>query len=154
MYDIDCHIIIHKAPQWKIDRCLASLEGQSVNLHLVKGEDEYPPYKGRARGFSMGSAPYVCYADHDDWVEPGAFELLNANLGSDLVYGWENVVREGKVLGIGKSIHHLFCLKRGLDLDYSKEWVDVLRKQHSLSTTKIDKVLYNWEVRGGPHGLG
>jgi len=152
MFDIDCHIIIHKEPQWKIDRCLASLEGQPVNLHFVAGEDgDFPPFKGRAKGFAMGAAPYVCFTDPDDWVEPNAFELLNANLGAaDVVYGWEMVWRDGKVIDIATAPHHVFVVARALELDLSGGFRGLNTRQ--LSEKCLPAALYNWDITGGRYG--
>ena len=152
MHDIDCHIIIHKEPQWKIDRCMASFDGQAVNVHLVEGEDEpRGPRKGRLKGFAMGSAPYLCYADPDDWIEPNAFGLLNANLGQyDLIHGWENVVCGRKIVGCNKGPHHLFVLRRGLSVDYADEALST----DGVPAQKIfviESVLYNWDI-GGRYG--
>lgn len=150
MFDIDCHIIIHKEPQWKIDRCLASLEGQPVNLHLVEGKEEYPPCAGRAKGFAMGSAPYITYIDPDDWVEPGAFALLNENLGVDLLFGKERVWNRGSVLAEQGSVHHLFVLKRGFGFD------PTCGPKFAFNPCKdkkfLDVVLYNWDLDGGRYG--
>lgn len=153
MFDIDCHIIIHKEPKWKIDRCLASLEGQPVNLHFVAGEDgDFPPFKGRAKGYAIGSAPYVCFADPDDWVEPNAFELLNANLGADLVYGKERVWRGSAVIDKSDSIHHLYATKRALNLDLSGEFRSINKHRRNMTRTFISQFLYNWDITGGRYG--
>ena len=150
MHDIDCHIIIHKEPQWKIDRCMASFDGQAVNVHLVQGEDEYPPFKSRVKGFALGSAPYVCYADPDDWVEPNAFEILNTNLGADFIRGTERVWKDGKVLSTSSATHHLFVVKRGFGFDSSC----ASRFPYTKFENKrlLADVLYNWDLTGGRYG--
>ena len=152
MFDIDCHIIIHKEPRWKIDRCLSSLQGQPVNLHFVVGEDERPPFKGRAKGFAMGCAPYVCYVDPDDWVEPNCFARLTENLGPDVVHGWERIVRDGKELGLNSSYHHAFAIKRGIDIPYELQIMAVLPYEKRLKIKEIPEVLYTWDLTGGRYG--
>jgi len=150
---IDCFMIIYKEPSWKIDRCLSSLEGQSVNLHIIQGEEEYPPFKGRAKGFNTGTAPYVTYVDPDDWVEPNAIEILLNNLGNyDVVYGSENVVRDGKIITKDNSIHHLYVTKRNLPIDYSREGIGVQLQDRYLSILKLKDTLYNWDITGKQHG--
>lgn len=150
MHDLDCHIIIHKEPQWKVDRCLASLEDQPVNLYFVEGVEERPVYQGRAKGFAMGSASYVTCVDPDDWVEPGAVEKLMPYIGNhDLVHGWERVVREGKPIGVNRLPHHLYILKRGLDIDYSGQHRSL---RDVASRFVVPEILYNWDITGGIYG--
>lgn len=152
MFDIDCHIIIHKEPHWKIDRCMASFDGQAVNVHLVEGIDgDFPPFIGRAKGFAMGTAPYVCFADPDDWIEPDAFELLNAHLGeADVVHGFENIWDEGRIVQREGSLHHLYTVRRDIGIDLSGGF----RAKFPKCTTHklIDSVTYNWDITGGRYG--
>jgi len=145
VHDIDVHIIHHKEPQWLLDRCIASMDGQPVNIHIVKGINEWPPFKGRALGFSKGSAKYVSYVDPDDVVLPGCFEKLLQYVGADLVWGNEGVVIEdgGETVHTNKSPHHAFLLKRGLDLDYSGSFRDVVNN-HTLSRAHLDETVYIW----------
>ena len=94
---IDVHILTHNEPQWQIDRCLESLKDEPINLHIVHGFDEWPPYQGRALGFSKGTAPYVSYVDPDDYIVPGAFTKLLAVIESgdyDAAHGWEVTIRK------------------------------------------------------------
>ncbi len=102
----------------------------------------------------MGSAPYVCYADADDWIAPGAFDLLSAELdGHDLVFGIEAVVKNGIKVDENRWPHHLFVVRRGLDISYgalTKQ--DVMHKLHTLKTRYIPQTVYYWDVSGGRYG--
>lgn len=71
---IDVHLITHNEPQWQLDRCLDSLKEEPIHLHIVQGFDEWPPNRGRALGYSKGTAPYVSYVDPDDTIETGWHE--------------------------------------------------------------------------------
>ena len=122
---IDVHIIKFDEPQWQIDRCLESLKDEPVTLHIVQGFYEWPPYQGRALGYSKGTAPYVSYVDPDDYLVPGAFTKLLTAIESgdyDAAYGWEVVIRNGVQCNTVKSAHHAFVLRRGLPIDYSSSW--------------------------------
>jgi hypothetical protein len=146
MYDIDLHIIHYKEPQWLFDRCLASLEGQPVNIHIVEGIEEFPPISGRRKGFATGTAKYCSFVDPDDIVEPGAFQkLLDAIGDNDVAYGNERIViREGSVT-LSNTIHHAYLIKRGLEfIDYSLDTVDVIKKSQFLKIVHVNEVLYTW----------
>ena len=114
MYAIDVHIITHGEPQWMLDRCLKSLEGQPVNIHLVEGFTEFPPEKGRALGLSKGSAPYISWVDPDDWCEPDMYKRLLdliETTGAEIVYCWEYVYLDDKVV-VNTKPHHGIVAKR------------------------------------------
>lgn len=79
---LDVHILIHPStPDEWIARCVDSVReakeraGFEVDIHKlgVRG-----PHIGhdRARGYALGSHPYVTSVDDDDWLEPDAFAVL------------------------------------------------------------------------------
>ena len=147
MNKIDVHLITHNEPQWQIDRCLESLKDEPVTLHIVQGFYEWPPYQGRALGYSKGTAPYVSYVDPDDYLVPGAFTKLLTAIESgdyDAAYGWERIIKKGQLDKVAKTPHHAFVLKRGLPIDYSSEW-RVFIDRHGIKRNRIimvNEVLY------------
>lgn len=74
---IDVHVAL--SPEYKDfhNECLASLEGQPVNVFTLPG---VPHNIGAARraGYKLGSSEWVSFVDDDDRVLPGAFERINA----------------------------------------------------------------------------
>lgn len=71
---VDTHILVHhgaKHPDW-LDQCLASLESEPTNVLLVRSTETNIGAL-RALAFQLGTAPYVCFVDDDDYVRPGAF---------------------------------------------------------------------------------
>ena len=118
-------MIIYNESNCQIDRCLQSLKNEPINLHFVEGKKEWPPFEGRAKGFAMGSAPYVGYVDSSDTIVPGAFQKLVGaiQLGDyDAAYGWESAIHKGVFLEEHREPHHGFILKRNLQIDYSQEF--------------------------------
>lgn len=82
MHPIDVHILTmpDSNREW-LSRCIKSLDGEPVNLHIlpgVKGDIA----AGRMAGFAMGSAPYVSWVDHDDAVMPGIFSDIIWQIGN------------------------------------------------------------------------
>jgi hypothetical protein len=138
MFDIDVHIIHYLEPQWMLDRCLASLEGQPVNIHIIKGVEEWPPFKGREKGFAAGTAKYCSYVDPDDEVMPGAYENLIQYDGYNLVWGNELIYSGEKVVEF-KGIHHAYLVKRDLPIDHCGEFRTV---RHLVNKKHIDRILY------------
>ena len=71
---VDTHVILMPDTQrnwW--EECRGSLEGESINLHIVKGVKGHIG-KGRVEGFNRGTSPYISYVDPDDLVIKGAFQ--------------------------------------------------------------------------------
>ena len=94
----DLHVIVcpFSNPVW-VDELKADLRGQPINLHLpgcVLGNVG----ASRAAGFSMGTAEYVSFADHDDRILPGAVSACIAALDADsrlgAVFTGEQVVND------------------------------------------------------------
>lgn len=76
---IDVHVLVHHGlarPAW-LDRCLASLENEPVNVLLVHDDDTHIG-AARARAFAACAAPFCAVVDDDDYVAPGAFDACLA----------------------------------------------------------------------------
>lgn len=143
---VDIHIIIYQEPQWKINRCLESLRAEPVNIHIVSGKQEMPPFNGRRFGFSIGTAPYVGYVDPDDTIVPGCFQKLLKAISSgnyDAAYGWESAIHKGVFLEEHKEPHHGFILKRNLQIDYGQEF-RVFNTLPEETVVCVPEVLYHW----------
>lgn len=146
MYLIDVHMIIYDESNCQVDRCLQSLKDEPINLHFVEGRKEWPPFEGRARGFAMGSAPYVSYVDPDDTLVPGAFEkLLAAISAGDYVaaFGYEAAMAGEVFLQENTSPHHAFLLKRGLPIDYAGGF-RVFGQLSKDRVVCVPEVFYHW----------
>lgn len=104
MYECDVHIITgpnETTPQWK-EECFASLASEPINIHLL------PPVpnhigQARAKGFRLGTAPYVSFVDSDDRIIPGIFQkcidILNTNSKVDVVWTLEeHIDKEGNII--------------------------------------------------------
>ena len=135
MHHIDLHVIHYDEPQWVLDRCIASLEGQPVNIHIVQGVKEFPPIKGRQAGYVAGTAPYATYVDPDDEVMPGAVERLLVHYGADLIWGNELVKGPDGMEYVAYAPHHLVLRKR------EKTGLNI--KRH------VNEVLYVWNMARG-----
>lgn len=77
---IDVHVLTHEGTRqdW-FDQCLASLEQEPVTVHVVDNAGRSVG-EGRARGYALGTAPFVAYVDSDDYVLPGCFDACLAGL--------------------------------------------------------------------------
>ena len=147
---IDVHIITFDETKEEIERCLASLDDQPINIYMVDGIKEWPPVQGRAKGYAMGNAPFVSYVDPDDFVYPGCYEtLLSAISDKDAAYGFEDVYRDGVKIGVCVMPHHAFLLRRGLDIDYSSSF-RVFSRLSRKQVVEVKQVLYRHH-RGSNH---
>ena len=94
---IDVHMILlgDENPEW-LAQCIQSLADEPVALHIVRGEFGHIG-KWRAKGFRLGTNPYVAYVDPDDYVLPGAFAACAALLDSsaDVDMAHPDMVRSG-----------------------------------------------------------
>jgi hypothetical protein len=86
----DTHVLAARGNVEWLRQTLDSLAGEPTQVHLI---EDYSPGSigvGRARGFSLGSAPYVSLVDDDDYLLPGAMaqciDFLDANPGCVGVY--------------------------------------------------------------------
>lgn len=97
MNRVDVHILTMNEPlSWR-EQCISSLEGADINLSvqpgIMKGMGE-----ARARGFEIGSAKYVSYADPDDIYVPEVFgklaDLLDKDSSLSYAYSAQSMVLE------------------------------------------------------------
>lgn len=105
---IDVHVLTHEGTRqdW-LDQCLASLRSEPVNVHVVDNAGRSVG-QGRARGYALGSAPYVAYVDSDDYVIPGCFDAcLEALQHNHAVVTLEQVERNGFVIPVPKPAHNV-----------------------------------------------
>jgi glycosyltransferase involved in cell wall biosynthesis len=73
---IDVHVIFQAGKSSTLyDRCVDSIP-ENVNLHTVYDSRNQSTIVNRNLGFARGSSEWVSYVDYDDYVEPGAFDLL------------------------------------------------------------------------------
>jgi hypothetical protein len=79
---IDIHVLTLPDRADKLERCVASLRHPAVSVHVVEGVDG-DIGAGRQQGYAAGTAPWVAYVDDDDWMEPGAFDVLAPMLDED-----------------------------------------------------------------------
>lgn len=146
MHPVDLHIIHFNEPKWMLDRCIASLDDQPVNIHVVKGVYGHPP--DRTEAFLLGSAEYKSFADPDDTVKPGAFDALLEHAGHDLIWGDEEVILpDGKIFIQKRLPHHAYLIKAGLAwLNYGAGAPELARQipRGNLSYVHIPRVCYTW----------
>lgn len=130
-HNVDVHVAMLPCvrPAWR-DECLASLDDEPCNVHVVDGVEGHIG-QARLRGFQQGTAPYVSFADPDDYVLPGAIKecvkVLQENINLCGVYTHEKVKRFGgpprRVKAISpwdameqymkpKRMHHLLVMRR------------------------------------------
>lgn len=70
---IDVHILhLPERAEW-LKECLASLEGQPVNIHVLPAAAPAEFGKARATGYSLGDCEYVAQIGDDDTAIEGAF---------------------------------------------------------------------------------
>ena len=135
-----------------MDRCLDSLKGQPVNIHIVKGVKEWLPNKGRAAGFSMGTAKYMSFIDPDDVVVPEAYDRMLEFDGFDLIHGSEKVFKDGVFRGVVSGMHHAYLIKRGVlpleDLLIHLR-TSAAAVARGLTVKHIDEVMYLWNANEG-----
>jgi hypothetical protein len=123
---IDIHVLLHHSnAEWDtqnhstIDRAI-NLAPFPVVLHRLPGENGHIG-RGRARGYALGTQPYVTYVDHDDYLLPDALAALWPALqqAPDAIFPWELVVQNGFV-SVGQKMHHLCVYKREHIIDHAK----------------------------------
>ncbi|WP_052689770.1 hypothetical protein [Xanthomonas albilineans] len=116
---LDVHVLtLHDTPrEWVQQRRESIAEavaaaGYPVHVHEIDGELGHIG-RGRARGYALGTQPYVTYIDCDDYVQSGAFAALADALvaGHDAVGPGETLEREG-VRWQCPDPHHLICYRR------------------------------------------
>lgn len=68
---VDCHVLHFGEPDEWLERCLASLEAEPLNVVIVRGGFPGNIGAARAHAIACGSAPFWTFVDADDWLEPG-----------------------------------------------------------------------------------
>lgn len=154
---IDVHVLTHSGtrPLW-LAQCLDSLAAEPCTVHVVQGT-EGSIAAGRARGFALGSHPYVTYVDSDDYVLPGAMAAVVRALegGLDAVTTGEMILRGKTLLGPNYG-HALFALRRSV-LEphlarYAADFQQVFctRALSSIaSPVQLSEVAYVWRIHAG-----
>lgn len=105
---VDCHVLHFGEPERYLEQCLDSLEGEPVNVLIVRGG--FPGNIGAARAYavSLGSAPYWTFVDADDWIGTGIAGRCTAIMDdrADLVgvyTDYRGVSPDGTLLGIARK---------------------------------------------------
>lgn len=83
---MDVHVLVHHGrlrPDW-LERCLASLEDEPVNVLLAHDDDTHIG-NARARAFGACDAPFCAVVDDDDYVAQGAFDACLAAFDESIV---------------------------------------------------------------------
>lgn len=78
-FPVDTHVLVHhgiRRPAW-LEQCLAALEAQPTSILMVRSDSDH---LGQIRAHAMreGTAPWVSWADDDDWLHPGALQACIA----------------------------------------------------------------------------
>ena len=111
---IDVHVLTceHTVPSL-LARCLRSLEGQPVVVHVVDNAGYAVGY-GRSVGYALGTAPFVSYIDCDDYALPGAYQgILSAMAEHRGIVARENIQWEcGHILPRSFPGHAPVCYRR------------------------------------------
>jgi hypothetical protein len=98
-----------------LEQCLASLENEPINLHVLPGVRGHIG-AGRAAGFATGEAEFVSFVDPDDWIEPGAVsKCLDAIRAANADLAWTTEVwhcPDGKDRYNRQNPHHLCVYRR------------------------------------------
>ena len=151
---LDVHVLTHSKTrdEW-LDRCLNSLRGQPCVVHVIEGV-ERDIAAGRRIGFSAGVEKYVSFVDSDDYVMPGAFDVVLAALNSGVpaLCSLERVINEsGQTIKV-QGGHHLYAARRDLiasvlDRFCNARFAHCFDKLHALTAPQqIDSVLYVYQL--------
>ncbi|NYF21920.1 hypothetical protein HDC36_003396 [Xanthomonas sp. JAI131] len=118
---LDVHVLTlpDTLPAW-IEQRRASIAaavaaaGFPVHVHELPGELGHIG-RGRARGYALGTQPYVTYVDCDDYLLPVAFAALADALaaGNDAVAPGE-ITEQGRARNWSQRRHHLICYRRDI----------------------------------------
>ena len=121
MTTLDVHVLtLPGLPREWVEQRRASIAsaveraGFAVHVHEVEGIDGHLG-RSRRKGYAAGTAPYVTHVDHDDWVAPEAFAVLQPYLeaGQRAVTTGETLVYpDGSTVEHTKRRHHLAVYRR------------------------------------------
>ena len=126
---LDVHVLVsNDTRQDWVAQSLASVRDAisradyPIELHVLNGVPGHIG-KGRAKAYSLGSAPWKTYVDDDDYVLPNAFVDLKKYLDKDVaaVFTSERIWQNGNFHPYIQPEHHLQVyrddLVRGFDHD-------------------------------------
>lgn len=156
---IDFHMLtLDRTPRALVDRAVASVEAAiarspiPVHFHLLQGVLGHIG-EGRAKGYAVGTSPYVVCMDDDDAVEPHAFEVIAPHLTDDrdAVFPSQWVIMEDGRRTAGYKRHSLIVFKREHLIDH-RQWKHLsdLHQNRSLwdkNIVDLDDLLHLWYVR-------
>lgn len=126
---IDLHVLtIPSCPAEFIAKCKASIAAAierspfPVAVHVLEGEVGHIG-RGRAKGYALGTFPYVTCVDCDDYLLPGAFANMAAALEGEpaATYTPEKVRLPNGELRSGLDRHHLMVVKREYLIEHA-DW--------------------------------
>lgn len=154
---LDVHILVSNDTRrdW-VAQSLASVRDAisradyPIELHVLQGVPGHIG-KGRAKGYSLGSAPWKTYVDDDDYVLPNAFVDLKKYLDSDVaaVFTSELVEQNGKFHKHPNPEHHLQVYREDLVRGYdhhlpsmSDVWCRELAKKDPRGFLSVEDVTY------------
>lgn len=153
---IDVHVLTYSGTvQPWLDQCLESLSREpNLTVHVVQG-DEGNVGAGRARGYRLGTNPYVSYVDSDDYILPGAIDACL--FGLKTARGVVTLERRLWGTRFDSSLqrdHHL-CVYRRDDVE---PWLDRLHEHpihcdilltEKLRPTQLGFIGYVWRMHAG-----
>lgn len=173
---IDVHVIVRKDENpTKLSKCLDSLVGEPINLHIC----DFIPKVGNARISALlkCKSDWVSWVDPDDYILPNAFskclETIKNNPHITAVYTnhwslskkvskkWFNVIStETEKLWQLQQMHHIVVYKKSVieaEYPYMQDVVTKDKKLFNLAALRsgtvkgIDEPLYMWNSEGGNH---
>ncbi|QDJ96484.1 hypothetical protein Xoosp13_298 [Xanthomonas phage Xoo-sp13] len=154
---IDVHILLMGDERSDLlEQCLNSLKYEPITLHKCDGVPG-DIRTARANAISQGTNDYVGWVDPDDFIIPGAYQLLLDNIG-DKKFAWCNEevwhmtpdLSAVTATHIRKRPHHMHIIHRSL-INYNlirnevprrtpDRWVEMLTKQG----VHVNSVGYVW----------
>lgn len=168
MIDIHCLFYPGTFTQPRIDwfkkLCEQIDKEPEVNFYPVYNSESI--IRGRLKGYSLGTSPYVGFVDADDLIEPGIFKkILNEfEKGAEVVTCLENLIDgQGRVVMPGlmqspenypefarkifryKDVnHHIFCFKRELlNPNYKNDSDMALKELHLTGDDEVFSAVKN-----------
>lgn len=124
---LDLHVLLHHHnAEWNT-QCRSTITMAvhnapfAVEVHYLEGEHGHIG-RGRARGYALGTNPYVTYVDHDDYLLPDALQALWPALqqSPDAIFPHElNVLKSGFIRANNER-HHLCIYRREFIIDHTQ----------------------------------
>jgi hypothetical protein len=154
---LDVHVLtIPSYPAEFIAECEASIAAAverapfPVQVHVLAGEVGHIG-RGRARGYALGTFPYVTCVDCDDYLLPDAFSNMADALKQypSAVFTPERVLTSNGELTPGLDRHHLMVLKREHLIDHATWPVyGDLAQLYAIDGIQLDEPGYVWRRQG------